>query len=667
MQVKDRLYKILISRVPGINVRYQQRRDRYSGHEKVKAWIYLFWLNTQYYVLRNRKIGEVEGFSADIGKKVIIGSESLLYKREDPREYADELKKYDVISFDIFDTLILRRVAEPLDVFYLMQSKIHYPNLRKLRNEAEKKAREYRHQEAGDYEVNLEEIWESLSKSSGIRKDEGMRMEVEAEKALCYGNPYFLEVIKHLKSTKSKIIVCSDMYLSKEEIQDLLCKCGYPEFDGYYISGEYRKSKGSGLYKEIKSDFGSDKNYIHIGDNKYSDIDCARRNGFSASYYPNTQQTALPYRAQDMDPLISSVYSGIVNGYLHCGIFNKSAEFEFGFIYGGLFVVGFCQFIKEYVNAHSIDKILFLARDGEILEKAYKYLYPEDESICKYVYWSRLASTKMSASIFKAHYIERMIIHKIGQGYRLKDIFATMAIEDLLDRFLEEHQDKGYTATSPFNERESEDLQHFLDTCWDSVCQHYHEEVEEGKKYFLKILEGCRSAVAIDVGWVGSGIITLKCISRDIWGLPCEINGIVAGTCGGTGLDYEATLVELDDGSICSYLFSPGDNRDIWKQHDPGRGHNMLVELLLSSTHRSFRGFKMDSQGYYSFNDERETINAIEIQNGIMQFVKMFNEHPFKQLKVTGRDAAAPLALLYENPEFVDDIIKRSGIESNIV
>ena len=667
MHVKDELYKVLINRVPGIKIRYQNKRDKCSGNDKVIAWAYLLWLNGQYYILRNMSLREEVTWSADRGKEVVIGSESQKYKKESPQSCAEGLKKYDVISFDVFDTLILRKMFCPEDVFFLIQSRLKYPNFKQIRKEAETAARIRRYEEFGDYEVRLEEIWEILSEKTGIDLEEGMSMEKKKKKELCCGNPYFLAVVKKLKEYGKKIIVCSDMYLSERVIKCLLKQSGYPEFDRYYISAEYRQSKSTGLYETIRQDLGKTLSCIHIGDNKYTDFTMAKRNHFHTVFYANTQESALQYRAQDMDPLIFSIYCGIINGYLHCGFYQKSPEFEFGFIYGGLFVTGFCQFIKDYVTAHSTDKILFLARDGEILEKAYRFLYPEDAAKCEYVYWSRLASTKMSARIFKAHFTERMLIHKIGQDYRLEEIFDTMGILDLLDDFIEEYAEKRYLRDSVFDAVSFEDVKEYTDRHWTEICHHYDGELAEGRKYFSPILGNCRKAVAVDVGWVGSGIITLRRIAKEIWGYPCEIRGILAGTCGGTGRDYEATLPELDDGSISSFLFSPGHNRDIWKKHDPGKGHNMLIELLLSSKQRSFRGFVPDEDGNYSFNNEKENINADEIQKGIMKFVKMYKNHPLGHLRVRGRDAAAPIMLLYDNPKYMEKIISVSGIQPNIV
>ena len=101
-----------------------------------------------------------------------------------------------------------------------------------------------------------------------------------------------------------------------------------------------------------------------------------------------------------MSVIIGSIYRGIVNTHIHNGLYEYTREYEYGFIYGGLFVTGYCQFIHEYRKTHQIDKILFLARDGYILMKAYEKLYPNEAESVQYVYWSRLAAVKDGSRIF---------------------------------------------------------------------------------------------------------------------------------------------------------------------------------------------------------------------------------------------------------------------------
>ena len=665
MSLKMRIYYLLINRVPGIRTKYNNYRKHNQGIKRVKAWCYLGVLNFRYYIMRDQKIGEDQLYP-DKGKKIINGSESEVMQRPTVEEMCSQLAVYDVISFDIFDTLILRKLNRPEDVFYLLQKELKYINLKSIRMDAEWRARQKRYKECGDYEVTLVEIWDILHELTTIDPFEGMRVEIACEERVCYANPYFLEIVKKLKENGKKIILCSDMYLDSELIVHMLENMGYPKFDDCFISCEYRKSKANGeLYNIVKNKYGKRNRYIHLGDNEYSDVKMARKQGFNAIYYQNVQDIGDQYRAKDMSNIVASIYSGIVNGFLHNGIRKLKPLYEFGYLYGGLFVVGYCQFIHDYVKNNAIDKILFLSRDGDILMKAYEKMYPDERIHIKYAYWSRLAGTKLCAHRFKAFYLERMVYHKVNQGYSLKSIFETMEIYPLLKEFLVSF----HGAISEESILESsilDELIFFINENWSRITEVYQEQSIEGKNYYSNLLYETKKVAVVDVGWVGSGAITLKQLIENDWNLNCKVFGLVAGSCSGTGIDCDTTAIEYANGDIVSYLFSAASNRDVWKVHDASKGHNMIVELLLSSSNKSFRGFIKDSEDEYQFNHSIEKIDADLVQKGVLDFVDQFIQHPLCNINISGRDAMAPILLLYQNEQYINSILRKSEIKANV-
>ena len=51
------------------------------------------------------------------------------------------IKKYDVISFDIFDTAILRLFFKPYDIFNVIENYLSIENFAKIRYQSSQKAR----------------------------------------------------------------------------------------------------------------------------------------------------------------------------------------------------------------------------------------------------------------------------------------------------------------------------------------------------------------------------------------------------------------------------------------------------------------------------------------------------------------------------------------------
>lgn len=666
MEMNLKMYMFLVNRVPGIQEKYQRYREKVQGINRIKAWGYLLKLNLQYYVFHQNGLKEPLFLNIDKEKKLYVdGSESDLSHKREPVEMAKSLSGYDVISFDAFDTLILRSFSRPTDVFFMVGQELGYPDFERIRREMEWKARERKYKQCGHREVNFDDIWEVMEAETGIPAEIGKKTEWEAELKYCFANPYFLEVVRELQKYHKKLVITSDMYLREKQIRELLAKAGYPEFDAYFVSCEYGKSKGDGtLYKTVKEIYGCELKYVHVGDNIYSDQEKANESGFSVISYRNVNTFGNEFRSEDMSAITGSMYRGIVNAHLHNGLGQYSMAYEFGFVYAGLFVLGYCQFIHEYVRAHDIDKILFLARDGDILNQVYQQLYPEEARICEYVYWSRLAATKMSAGYFKYDYFRRFLYHKVNQDYTLNQIFASMELSDMLDGYLLLKAGKS-SKNTVLTLQEADSVRDYLAAHWAAVLKHYEEQLEAGRLYYDGILKGCRRVATVDVGWAGSGAISLDYIVNKIWNMDCEVIGLLAGTNSAYNAELNSSEAQMQNGKLVSFLFSQSHNRDIWKKHNPGKGHNIVIELLLASEQSSFRRFTKSGDGF-EFADKTEEINSRQVQKGILDFVQIFREHFKDKINISGRDCMAPILLLYENEAWLKKVIDEKKVTMNL-
>lgn len=682
MNLTLQLYNALVNRIPSIQRKYNRIRKECPGTAgRVYAWGALLGMNVKW-ALGFRRFAREE-CNPDCKKRIPkSGVESTRFPKLPPQELANQLLEADVISFDIFDTLILRPFSVPTDLFYLVGDKLNYMDFERLRRNAEKSARAKVKQQRGTYEVTLSEIWDELEQQTGISREVGMKTEIETELECCYGNPYMLKVWNYLQKylkkqpeeqgketiketylnvdkIPKKLICVSDMYLPCDVIKQMLNKCGFDGLDDVFVSCEYGASKGDGsLYKLVMDKYGDHKSYIHMGDNEASDVKQASKMGWQSVHYQDINSAGLKYRAEDMSVITGSFYRGIVNAGIYSGNEQYSKDYELGYIYGGLFVLGYCQFIHRYVKEHDVDKLLFLARDGDILYKAYQKLYPQDcgKDKAEYVYWSRTVATKMAAGYFKEDYFRRFLHHKVNQNYTMAQILADMKLEDMLDTMCREID--GFTTKTVLTQRNEDKVRKFLQKHWEAVLAHYEAELEAGKLYYSNVLEGCKKAVTVDIGWAGSGSITLDYIVNQIWKMDCEITGLIAGT--NTMNNSEVNMSEnaLYSGKLTSYLYSQEQNRDIWKWHNPGKKHNLMLEMLLSSTEGSLQQFALDTKevkGYRLLFKKpdmpKETV--CEIQNGILTFIEDYLQNVPKNYvnhPISGSDAYGELRILLQSP-----------------
>lgn len=572
-------------------------------------------------------------------EKLILGSESARHALPSPRQLARRLACFDVVCFDVFDTLLLRSVDDPTALFYLLADQLDVPDLRRLRIMAERRQRQ-RHGE-----VTLAQIWADLQAECGIDAQRGMAAEWEMEQRYCHGRAYFQELIWHLARAGTCMIAVSDMYLSAEQIMTLLRRNGFAAIQECYVSGQLGRSKARGdIYPWLRARYGRGCAMVMVGDDVIADHDHALEAGLAAVQVPNVSRVGARYRAQGLSPVCGAFYRGIVNGTLHDGARKLPPAYELGFVYGSLLALGYCQHIHRYARVHDIDKILFLSRDGDILHQVYGMLYPQEQGRCAYVYWSRLAAAKLMAKEWQHDYFRRFLHHKADGTQTLQTVFAAMELADMAKDLAAE---LGIRVDARVDARLARWAEAYVRRRYDEVLARYAKQDEAARRYYARILAGANQAVAVDVGWAGSGALALRALMKR-WGIPCEVRGLLAGTNTPHNAEADAVEGQLFTGTLESYGFSSSHNRELWRAHDLTRMHNVITEVLLSSPSPGFRGFALGEDGEPIPQFKPQQGHAAQralIQQGIRDFAARYMKQ-MPRCDISGADAWAPIALL---------------------
>ncbi len=196
-------------------------------------------------------------------------------------------------SFDIFDTLILRTVKIPSDVFDLVGEDLGIDEFKEKRLLAEKSARTIA-RESGKEDTTLDEIYREYSKLFSISNTECeiiKEAELNRERKVCYANQEIRSFYNRIKNLGKRIVIISDMYLPENIIKEILMNNGF-NIDGVeiYISGTLGITKRSGrLFTHVLNEQNI-ANFpkgvaLHIGDNLLSDYIKAKKCGFRAVLY----------------------------------------------------------------------------------------------------------------------------------------------------------------------------------------------------------------------------------------------------------------------------------------------------------------------------------------------------------------------------------------------
>lgn len=210
-----------------------------------------------------------------INKIMIVLITKLISKRPEDIINLIRKKNIEVVSFDIFDTLIVRdKIRKPSDLFMILnkeysKNKEYNIDIYRIRCKAEKRAVS----KYGFRDVNYKEIYSSIEEISEEDIRWLMEKEIELELLICKKNSDLAKVYEWCKKNEKKIIITSDMYLPGEVIKKILSINDYDKYDKLYISSEQRCSKASGkLFEKIVIENKIKGNQmLHIGDSLKGD------------------------------------------------------------------------------------------------------------------------------------------------------------------------------------------------------------------------------------------------------------------------------------------------------------------------------------------------------------------------------------------------------------
>lgn len=206
---------------------------------------------------------------------------------------------YKVISFDIFDTLVLRPSIFPTDLFTIVGRMSGLgDSFASIRRNCESLARE--REAIGEEEIEFSDIYNVMKAGYDYSDEELERIskaELECEYQLLRARKSTQELFYLAKQLGKKVIIVSDIYLSFDFITAMLAHCGYEGYDKLYLSSEYKLTKSSGrLYQVVLNDFKEQgimpSEILHIGDNERSDIASAKRQGLSAAHINRVEAVA---------------------------------------------------------------------------------------------------------------------------------------------------------------------------------------------------------------------------------------------------------------------------------------------------------------------------------------------------------------------------------------
>lgn len=281
----------------------------------------------------------------------------------------------DVVSFDVFDTLVERIVSDPHDVFriaerVLRDEGVYCGEFAMQRVTAEKKAREQCQYE----EITLDEIYEVLFDGLNVDVKAIKEVELRVEETCIRTRPLGKKIFDYARSQNKKIIIVSDFYHGKKWIEKILAQCCYSGIEKVYVSSEYRATKHSGkLFTTVRDDYSASLGSIlHVGDNLHSDILQAMNSQLEVAYFKKyieqssddklfNRLTAIYSETRSLDSIATR---DCLSRIFAEKMMPAENPFMLGALTLGPLLFNFAKFLKKQINAKGYKEIYFVARDG---------------------------------------------------------------------------------------------------------------------------------------------------------------------------------------------------------------------------------------------------------------------------------------------------------------
>lgn len=314
------------------------------------------------------------------------------------------VEEHDVVSFDLFDTLIMRNTLFSTDVYEIVEGRLKQRGI-KIEGFAGKRLECEKHL-AKKGSLALTEIYQYMLEQYHI---EGVSAEMLADMEWSVDNDLLLprkemcEMVSQLYQDGKEVYIVSDTYYTKEQLKYLNDKFGIVVTD-IFASCEYGTSKTQKLYSYLKECI-ENKTCLHIGDDSVADVDYAAKFGLDTFKIYSGMELLESVGYMGMWGQVETLADRIKLGMFIAKLFNTPFQFEssekkisvltaydIGYLFAAPVITDFVIWFDKMVQKYQIPNVWMGARDGYLLKKLYDYLKGQEDSV--YFLTSRTAAIR---------------------------------------------------------------------------------------------------------------------------------------------------------------------------------------------------------------------------------------------------------------------------------
>lgn len=310
------------------------------------------------------------------------------YWNEDASGLTAAIDAHDVVSFDLFDTLISRETVKPLDIFAIVERAVTDSFAQSFEFAAVRVLAETECIRETPYRYTLDDIYAKLKALSAI-PDESLeqikKKEILTELEHIVPRTIMVSLHNHAIQQGKTVNIISDMYLPSTVIDAMLRKCGIAGYNRLFLSCECNAAKGDGTLWEYYAEFYAGKKCLHIGDSLESDIAEPTRRSISSYRVMSPREMLRSSSIRNMTSSIKTTEDTVMAGLVCNRLFNNPFAlcktkgqihvddlYDLGYVFFGPLVFSYLAWLISRTLAIGVDKILFCAREGYLLHRLYQ-------------------------------------------------------------------------------------------------------------------------------------------------------------------------------------------------------------------------------------------------------------------------------------------------------
>lgn len=344
-----------------------------------------------------------------------------------------------LVTFDVFETVLVRAVSPAAAVFDVVGEAARAEGLVSCSAQAFSRAREWADRRAvrrhGDG-ATLAHIHAELAAALGLdaaTADRLAALEVAMEAELLQPVPSVLPLLAAERASVGRVVYVSDMYLPADVIQGFLARHGlWEEDDVLYVSHAHGRSKRRGtLFDLVASTEGVPVGGIrHHGNDDRTDVRGALRAGATPVLLPdgnpNRYERLLQRHRHATDGVTAAMAGAARLARVSSGAVTEH-ERALADVASGVMapvLVSYVQWLLRRAEALGLERLYFVARDGQVLLRVAERLAPRLGSTVelRYLHASRLVWNRAVSGPNRNPQVWHSLIHLSSDGVPNRDL-----------------------------------------------------------------------------------------------------------------------------------------------------------------------------------------------------------------------------------------------------